>query len=55
MLLADAGYDAEWVRVLRTEMLDVRTIIPAGISRPTDKAPRGYYRRLMSQRLHLTC
>ena len=53
-LYADAGYDAEWVHLLGREMLDVRTIIPAGIGRPTDKPPTGHYRRLMSQRLHLT-
>jgi hypothetical protein len=54
-LYADAGYDAEWVHVVGREMLDVRTVIPAGIGRPTDKPPTGDYRRLMSQRLHLTC
>lgn len=54
-LYADAGYDAEWVHRLAREVLDVRTIIPAGIGRPTDKPPTGHYRRLMSQRLHLTC
>ena len=53
-LYADAGYDAEWVHLLGREMLDVRTIIPAGIGRPTDKPLTGHYRRLMSQRLHLT-
>ena len=53
-LYADAGYDAEWVHLVGREMLDVRTIIPAGIGRPTDKPPTGHYRRLMSQRLHLT-
>jgi len=53
-LYADAGYDAEWVHLLGREMLDVRTIIPAGIGRPSDKPPTGHYRRLMSQRLHLT-
>lgn len=53
-LYADAGYDAEWVHLVGREMLDVRTIIPAGIGRPTEKPPTGHYRRLMSQRLHLT-
>ena len=33
--------------------LSLRTIIPVTIGRPTDKAPTGYYRRLMSRRLHL--
>jgi hypothetical protein len=54
-LYGDAGYDAEWVHLVGREMLDVRTIIPAGIGRPTDKPPTGDYRRLMWQRLHLTC
>ena len=54
-LYADAGYDAEWVHRLGREVLDVRTIIPAGIGRPTDKPPAGEYRRLMWQRIHLTC
>ncbi len=54
-LLADAGYDAEWVHVVGRDILDVRTIIPATIGRRSEKAPTGYYRRVMSQRLHLTC
>ena len=53
-LLADAGYDAEWAHELARHELQIRTIIPAKIGRPTEKAPKGYYRRLMSQRLHLT-
>ena len=53
-LLADAGYDAEWVHCLAREDLGIRTIIPPKIGRPTDKAPTGYYRRVMSQRIHLT-
>ena len=53
-LYGDAGFDAEWVHVMGREMLGVRTIIPAGIGRPTDKPPTGHYRRLMSQRIHLT-
>jgi hypothetical protein len=55
ILLADAGYDAEWVHQVARRDLEIRTIIPAGIGRPTDKAPTGHYRRWMSQRLHLTC
>ncbi|HUT58230.1 MAG TPA: transposase [Phycisphaerae bacterium] len=54
-LLADAGYDAEWVHEVARHDLDICTIIPAQIGRPTDKAPTGYYRRWMSQRIHLTC
>ena len=53
-LYADPGYDAEWVHVVGRDMLDVRTIIPAQIGRPTDKPPTGDYRRLISQRIHLT-
>jgi hypothetical protein len=53
-LYADAGYDAEWVHVVGRDMLDVRTLIPAKIGRPTDKPPSGHYRRLMWQRLHLS-
>jgi hypothetical protein len=53
-LLADAGYDAEWVHCVAREDLGIRTIIPPKIGRPTDKAPTGYYRRVMSQRIHLT-
>jgi hypothetical protein len=54
-LYADPGYDAEWVHVVGREMLGVRTVIPPRIGRPTDKPPSGEYRRLMSQRIHLTC
>ena len=53
-LLADAGYDAEWVHRLGRDDLGITTIIPAKIGRPTEKAPTGYYRRWMSQRIHLT-
>ena len=54
-LLADAGYDAEWAHCVARHDLGIRSIIPPKIGRPTEKAPTGYYRRLMSQRLHLTC
>ena len=54
-LLADAGYDAEWAHCMARDELGIRTLIPPKIGRPTNKAPTGYYRRLMSQRLHLTC
>ena len=52
--LADAGYDAESSHELLRHDLNVRSIIPATIGRPTDKPPTGYFRRWMSQRLHLT-
>ena len=50
-VLADAGYDGEWVHeFVRTE-LGSRTIIPATIGRPTSKPPNGRWRRVMKQRL----
>ena len=54
-LLADAGYDAEWAHRVAREDLGIRTIIPAKIGRVTDRPPTGYYRRVMSERIHLTC
>jgi len=53
-LLADAGYDAEWVHCVAREDLGIRSLIPPKVGRSTDKPPTGHYRRLMSQRLHLT-
>jgi hypothetical protein len=53
-LLADAGYDAEWVHEVARHDLGIRSIIPPKIGRPTNKAPTGHYRRWMWQRLHLT-
>jgi hypothetical protein len=53
-LLADAGYDGEWVHRVMRQDLGIRSLIPPKIGRPTHKAPVGYYRRLMSQRLHLS-
>ena len=53
-LLADAGYDAEWVHELARNDLGIRTIIPPKIGRPTDKPPKGYWRRIMKARIHLT-
>ena len=46
--LADAGYDAEWVHQFFRDELDIRSFIPPKIGRPTDKPPRGYYRRRMT-------
>lgn len=49
-VVADAGYDSERNhRVARLE-IGVRSIIPPKIGRPTDKPPRGRFRRLMKQR-----
>ena len=49
--LADAGYDShENHRIARRE-LKVRSLIPAGCGRPSEKAPRSRYRRLMRKQL----
>ncbi len=48
-LLADAGYDAEWVHEFLRDELDIRSIIPPTIGRPTDKLPKGRYRRQMAK------
>lgn len=53
-LYADAGYDAEWVHDVARRELGIRTIIPPLIGRPTDKAPRGRWRKVMCERIHLT-
>lgn len=50
MVVADAGYDSEANHCLARRELGVRSIIPAGVGRPTDKPPGGYYRRIMSKR-----
>ena len=47
-ILADAGYDAEWVHQFLRDELYIRSFIPPKIGRPTDKPPRGYYRRRMA-------
>ncbi len=48
-LLADAGYDGEWVHEFLRDELDIRSIIPPTIGRPTAKLPKGRYRRLMAR------
>jgi hypothetical protein len=53
-LYADAGYDAEWVHEEARGKLGVRTVVPPRIGRPTDKAPAGRWRKVMSERIHLT-
>ena len=53
-LLADAGYDAEHLHRLCRADMGIRSLIPAKIGRPTDKRPTGYWRRVMTDRLHLT-
>ena len=46
-LLADAGYDGEWVHVFLRDELSIRSIIPPRSGRPTTKLPNGRYRRRM--------
>lgn len=53
-LAADAGYDAEHNHRFARQQCGVRSLIPPKIGRPTDKPPRGYWRRNMRSRLHLT-
>jgi hypothetical protein len=53
-LAADAGYDAEHSHEFAREQRDVRSLIPAKIGRQTTKPARGYWRRQMQSRLHLT-
>lgn len=50
----DAGYDAEHAHQYAREECGVRTLIPATIGRPTAKRLKGYWRRQMKSRLHLT-
>ncbi len=52
-LLADAGYDGEWVHEFVRSELGGRTIIPPKIGRPTTKPPSGHWRRVMKQRFGL--
>lgn len=50
VVVADAGYDSEPNhRIARLDM-GVRSIIPPGIGRPTDKPPTGRWRRHMAKR-----
>ena len=50
VVVADAGYDSEANhRIARSDM-GVRSIIPAGIGRPTSKPPTGRWRRHMAKR-----
>ena len=46
-LLADAGYDGEWVHAFLRKELHIKSIIPPTIGRPTTKLPSGPYRRMM--------
>jgi hypothetical protein len=49
-LLADAGFDSERAHCLAREEYGLRTLIPPTRGRPTDKLPRGRWRRLMATR-----
>ena len=46
-ILADAGYDAEWVHRFIRDELDMRSLIPPDAGRPTAKVLTGRYRRGM--------
>jgi len=47
-LLADAGYDAEWIHMAARIVFGTRTLIPPKHGRPTHKPPRQYFRRRMA-------
>ena len=49
-ILADAVYDSESAHLFAREKFNMRTIIPATRGRPTQKLPRGYWRRRMTTR-----
>lgn len=48
ILLADAGYDSEESHRYGREDLGIHTIIPPKIGRPTNKLPKGKYRKEMA-------
>ncbi len=50
VVVADAGYDSEKNHRLARLDMNVRSIIPAKIGRPSSKPPRRHYRRLMQNR-----
>lgn len=47
-LLADAGFDSERAHCLAREEYGLKTLIPPTRGRPTNKLPRGRWRRLMA-------
>jgi Transposase DDE domain len=49
LLLADAGYDAEWIHLASRLAFETRTLIPPKHGRPTKKLPQQYYRRRMAR------
>jgi Transposase DDE domain/Transposase domain (DUF772) len=50
VVVADSGYDSEANHCLARQEMDVRSIIPPGIGRPTSKLPQGRWRRNMARR-----
>jgi hypothetical protein len=49
-VVADSGYDSEANHCTARQELNVRSIIPAGIGRPSRQWPRGRWRRHMAKR-----
>jgi len=49
-VVADAGYDSEKNHGIARLDMNVRSVIPAKIGRPSQAAPAGRFRRLMKQR-----
>jgi IS5 family transposase len=49
-VVADAGYDSEANHCIARQGMNVRSIIPPGIGRPTKKLPTGRWRRHMAKR-----
>lgn len=49
-VVADSGYDSEANHCIARQDMNVRSIIPPGIGRPTSKLPRGRWRRHMARR-----
>ena len=47
-LLLDTGYDSEQNHEMLREYLEIESVIPAKIGRPTNKRPKGKWRRLMA-------
>jgi len=52
VVVADAGYDSEANHQFARQQMNVRSIIPAKIGRPTEKAPKGRHRRNMRNRFN---
>jgi hypothetical protein len=48
--VADAGFDSEKNHRIARQDMNVRSIIPPKVGRPTDKPPASRYRRLMKER-----